>query len=86
MLQRSTQSILGVLTHTTAWNRHWGGNETLKLVLVYVQRCLAFSLLMSYCMYLGFSSSHGLQKSGGTQECIFFTLNTYQATFVSVTL
>ena len=28
--------ILGVLTHTTAWDRHWGGDETLKLVLVYV--------------------------------------------------
>ena len=27
--------ILGVLTHTTAWDRHWGGDETLKLVLVY---------------------------------------------------
>ena len=28
--------ILGVLMHTTAWDRHWGGDETLKLVLVYV--------------------------------------------------
>ena len=28
--------ILGVLTHTTAWDRHWEGDETLKLVLVYV--------------------------------------------------
>ena len=28
--------ILGVLTHTTAWDRHWKGDETLKLVLVYV--------------------------------------------------
>ena len=28
--------ILGVLTHTTAWDQHWGGDETLKLVLVYV--------------------------------------------------
>ena len=28
--------ILGVLTHTTAWDRHWGGDETLKLVLVYI--------------------------------------------------
>ena len=26
--------ILGVLTHTTAWDRHWGGDKTLKLVLV----------------------------------------------------
>ena len=22
--------ILGVLTHTTAWDRHWGGGKTLK--------------------------------------------------------
>ena len=22
--------ILGVLTHTTAWDRHWGGDETLR--------------------------------------------------------
>ena len=22
--------ILGVLTHTTAWDQHWGGDETLK--------------------------------------------------------
>ena len=28
--------ILGVLTHTTAWDRNWGGDETLKLVLVYI--------------------------------------------------
>ena len=28
--------ILGVLTHTTTWDRHRGGDETLKLVLVYV--------------------------------------------------
>ena len=28
--------ILDMLTHATAWDRHWGGDETLKLVLVYV--------------------------------------------------
>ena len=28
--------ILGVLTHTTAWDSHWGGDKTLKLVLVYI--------------------------------------------------
>ena len=28
--------ILGVLTHTTGWYQHWEGDETLKLVLVYV--------------------------------------------------
>ena len=34
--------ILGVLTHTTALDRHWGGDETLKWVLIYEARlCLA---------------------------------------------
>ena len=28
--------ILGVLTHKTALDQHWGGDETLRLVLVYV--------------------------------------------------
>ena len=32
---RLRRYILGVLMHTTAWNWHWGGDETLKLVLVY---------------------------------------------------
>ena len=32
--------ILGVLTHTTAWDQNWGGDETLKLVLV----CVAWLL------------------------------------------
>ena len=26
--------ILGVLTHTTAWDQHWGGDETLNWVLI----------------------------------------------------
>ena len=24
-----------ILMHTTAWDRHWGGDETLKWVLIY---------------------------------------------------
>ena len=28
--------ILGVLTHTTAWDRHWRGDETLNWVLIKV--------------------------------------------------
>ena len=28
--------ILGLLTHTIAWNRHWGGNETLKRSFIYL--------------------------------------------------
>ena len=27
--------ILGVLTHTTAWDRHWGGDEILNWVLMH---------------------------------------------------
>ena len=27
--------ILGVLTHTTAWDQYWEGDETLKWVLIY---------------------------------------------------
>ena len=27
--------IQGVLAHTTAWDQHWGGDETLKWVLIY---------------------------------------------------
>ena len=34
--------ILGLLTHTTAWDQHWGGDETLKLVLVYIAWLLLF--------------------------------------------
>ena len=30
--------ILGVLTHTTTWDQHWGGNETLKCGLKLVIR------------------------------------------------
>ena len=28
--------FLGVLTHTTAWDQHWEGDETLKWVSMYV--------------------------------------------------
>ena len=35
--------ILGVLTHTTAWDQHWGTDETLDWVLIYVAwLCLAW--------------------------------------------
>ena len=33
--------ILGVLTHTTALNRLWGGDECLKWVLLYAMLCIA---------------------------------------------
>ena len=70
--------------HTIAWDRHWGGDETLKLVLVYV----AWLLLSSCRNVYNLASLHLMdpQGSGGAQECIFFTLNTYQATFISDTL
>ena len=41
---------------------------------------------MSKCTYLAFFLSLGPKGSGGDQECIFFTLNTYQPTFISDTL
>ena len=47
--------ILGVLTHPTAWDRHWRGDETLKLVLVYVAW-----LLLSYCRNVCNSASSHL--------------------------
>ena len=33
---RLCRYILGVLTHTAAWNQQWGGDETLILVLINV--------------------------------------------------
>ena len=30
--------ILGLLMHSTAWDWHWGGDETLKWVLIYAAR------------------------------------------------
>ena len=66
-----------MLTHTTAWDRHWGGDKTLRLVLVYV-----VWLLLSYCRDVCNSASPHLMDPGGTRKCIFFTLNTYQATFI----
>ena len=42
-----TRYILGVLTNTTAWDQHWGVDETLRLVLVYVSQLPLFLLLIS---------------------------------------
>ena len=52
--------ILGVLTHTTAWDRHWGGDKTLKLVLVYV----AFLLLSKCCNVCNSASPHLMDPKG----------------------
>ena len=38
--------IVGVLTHTTAWDRHWRGDKTLNWVLIYL------SSLVSSCLIL----------------------------------
>ena len=46
--------ILGVLTHTTAWDQLWGGDETLKWVSIYAsQLCLPSILMHGSCLCLG---------------------------------
>ena len=52
--------ILGVQTHTTALDQHWGGDETLKLFLVYVAW-----LLLSYCHNVCNSASPHLMDPRG---------------------
>ena len=46
--------VLGVLTHTTAWGQHWGGDETLKWVLMFFENEL-------FC---------DLSLIGGTGNCL----------------
>ena len=62
--------ILGVLPHTTALDRLWGGDET--LTKWFKNRVYAPRLRLS-------SSALG---SEGDPGCIFFTLTTYQTTFI----
>ena len=63
--------ILGVLTHTTALDQLWGGDETLTMALI------------KY-MHLGFASEAAVPLgSEGDPGCIFFTYDTYQATSIS---
>ena len=77
--------ILGVLTHTTAWDRHWGGDETLKKVLINADQ-----LHLAKYSNAWISASPCLidprQGSEGDPECIFSPLDTYQETFISDTL
>ena len=66
--------ILGVLRHTTAWDRYWGGDETLKLVLINAD----WLQLAQYCNGW-ISASPCLMDpmvSEGDPECIFSTLDT----------
>ena len=44
---------------------------------------LALPCLMMYCTQLGFALQYGSQESKGDPKCVFFTLNTYQGTFIS---
>ena len=55
--------FLYVLMHTTAWDRHWEGDETLKRVLINIDRlCLA---------NLSFSLPHGPRGVRVTQIAYF---------------
>ena len=83
-----------MLKHTTAWDRHLEGDETLKKVLINVVGQLhlakyhnawisASPCRVLYCMDLDFTLAHGPKGSEGDLECIFFTLNTFQATFLN---
>ena len=65
--------ILGVLMHTTALDRLWGGDETLTMWFYKIEYT-----------HLGFALAAAVPLgSEGDPGCIFFTLNTYQTTFVS---
>ena len=70
--------ILGALMHTTAMDKLWSGDETLKCGIV-----VYHGFKIDYT-HLGFASAAAVPLgSEGDPGCIFFTLNTYQTTFVS---
>ena len=74
--------ILGVLTHTIAWEQLWEGDGTLDQVSIYVA-------------WLHFAQYHNVRSSvsprlmdqakgsEGDPDYIFFNLNTCQATFIT---
>ena len=72
-----------MLTHTTAWDQHWGGDETLKLVLVYVAW-----LLLSYCRNVCNSASPHLIDPRGlvVTKNVYFSLLTHTNQLLLVTL
>ena len=90
--------ILGVLTHTTALNQLWGDDKTLNMWFwnwVYAPQLRlgrssqTWHLELWPCgfkieyTHLGFASAAAvLLGSEGYPGCIFYTLNTYQATFI----
>ena len=75
--------ILGMLMHTTAWDQHWGGDEILKLVLAHVVSLVWLPLTYQYNLRT-LASPHlkDPRESEGDRDFKFFTLPTYQATFV----
>ena len=81
--------ILGVLTHTTAWDRLWGGDLFLRSYIRY-RRGLTGLLELWPCgfkicyTHLGFASAAAFPLgTDGDPGCIFFSLKTCQATFIS---
>ena len=90
--------FLGVLMHTTAWDRLWRGEQTQVLVwnslgiathssnLTCLLKLWPCGFKIEY-MHLGFASAAAVPLgSEGDPGCIFFTLNTYQTTFISDSL
>ena len=87
--------FLGVLTHTTAWDRLWGSEQTQVLVwnslsvasLVSSLICLLKLWPCGFrikCTHLGFASVAAVWLGyEGDPRCIFFTHDTYQASFIS---
>ena len=69
--------------HTTAWDRHWGGDKTLRLVLVYVAW-----LPLSYCRNVCNSAFPHLMDPKGlvVPKNAYFLLLTHIKQLLLVTL
>ena len=87
--------FLGVLTHTTAWDRLWGGEKTQVLVwnslgvaslgssLICLLKLWPCGFKIEYT-HLGFAPAAAVPLgSEDDPGCIFFMLDTHQATFIS---
>ena len=73
--------ILCMLRHSTTWDRHWGGDGTLKRVLMY-KAWLGFAQYHNPWI-LALSSLMAPKGSEGYPECIFFPINKDEATYIN---
>ena len=74
--------ILGVLTHTTAWDRHLGREKNWSSSQTCLLKLWPCGFKIEY-MYFGFPLVAAVWLgSEGNPNCIFFTQDTYQATFI----